>query len=80
MSEESEDQKLYTLCRELSLTHIKYLYMLEFLSIPEDLNGKKRLLESSLIENMQKFLLELGKGYSFIAPEFVRGRKVRSGL
>ena len=52
------------------LSHIKDPYVLEFLGIPEDLSGKERLLESALIENMQKFLLELGKGFSFIARQF----------
>ena len=80
MTKESENKKLYTLCRELSLTHIKYPYMLKFLGTPEGLNCKERLLESALIENMQKFLPKLGKEFSFIAPEFLQGRKVRAGL
>lgn len=52
------------------LSHIKDPYVLEFLGIPEDFSGKERLLESALIDNMQKFLLELGKGFSFIARQF----------
>lgn len=52
------------------LSHIKDPYVLEFLGLPEDISGKERLLESALIENMQKFLLELGKGFSFIARQF----------
>ena len=38
----------------------------EFLDIPEDLKGKESLLETALINNLQKFLLELGKGFSFV--------------
>lgn len=48
---------------------IKDPYVLEFLDVPEDLTGKETLLESTLISNLQKFLLELGKGFSFIARQ-----------
>jgi predicted nuclease of restriction endonuclease-like (RecB) superfamily len=42
---------------------IKDPYIAEFLDIPEDLKGKESLLETALIGNLQKFLLELGKGF-----------------
>ena len=45
---------------------IKDPYVMEFLDIPEDLRGKESILEKALIENLQKFLLELGKGFSFV--------------
>ena len=45
---------------------IKDPYITEFLNIPEDLRGKESLLETALINNLQKFLLELGKGFSFV--------------
>ena len=45
---------------------IKDPFIAEFLNIPEDLRGKESLLENALIDNMQKFLLELGKGFSFV--------------
>ena len=45
---------------------IKDPYIAEFLNVPEDLKGKESLLENALINNLQKFLLELGKGFSFI--------------
>lgn len=48
---------------------IKDPYVLEFLNVPENLQGKESLLESSLINNLQKFLLELGKGFSFVARQ-----------
>jgi len=48
---------------------IKDPYVLEFLDVPEDLTNKETLLESALISNLQKFLLELGKGFSFIARQ-----------
>jgi predicted nuclease of restriction endonuclease-like (RecB) superfamily len=45
---------------------IKDPYIAEFLNLPEDLKGKETLLESALINNLQKLLLELGKGFSFV--------------
>ena len=48
---------------------IKDPYVLEFLNVPEDLEGKESLLEQELITNLQKFLLELGKGFSFVARQ-----------
>ncbi|MCL1973151.1 MAG: PDDEXK nuclease domain-containing protein [Endomicrobia bacterium] len=48
---------------------IKDPYVLEFLNVPEDLSGKETLLENALVSNLQKFLLELGKGFSFIARQ-----------
>lgn len=48
---------------------IKDPYVLEFLDVPEDLTGKESILESNIINHLQKFLLELGKGFSFIARQ-----------
>lgn len=48
---------------------IKDPYVLGFLNLPSDLSGKENLLEQSLINQLQKFLLELGKGFSFVARQ-----------
>jgi predicted nuclease of restriction endonuclease-like (RecB) superfamily len=48
---------------------IKDPYIAEFLNVPEDLKGKESLLETALINNLQQFLLELGKGFSFIGRQ-----------
>ena len=45
---------------------IKDPYIAEFLNLPEDLSGKESTLEKALIGNLQQFLLELGKGFSFV--------------
>jgi predicted nuclease of restriction endonuclease-like (RecB) superfamily len=45
---------------------IKDPYIAEFLDLPEDLTGKESVLEQGLLSNLQKFLLELGKGFSFV--------------
>ena len=49
---------------------IKDPYVLEFLDLPENIEGKESSLESALISNLQKFLLELGKGFCFVARQF----------
>ncbi|MCQ2743356.1 MAG: PDDEXK nuclease domain-containing protein [bacterium] len=49
---------------------IKDPYVLEFLDLPENIEGKESALEATLINNLQKFLLELGKGFSFVARQF----------
>ncbi|PIZ03461.1 MAG: DUF1016 domain-containing protein [Gammaproteobacteria bacterium CG_4_10_14_0_8_um_filter_38_16] len=48
---------------------IKDPYVLEFLDVPDDLTGKESILESNIITHLQKFLLELGKGFSFVARQ-----------
>ncbi|GHT44603.1 hypothetical protein FACS189454_02490 [Planctomycetales bacterium] len=49
---------------------IKDPYVLEFLNIPEDVAGKEHLLETEIVNHLQKFLLEMGKGFSFVARQF----------
>jgi predicted nuclease of restriction endonuclease-like (RecB) superfamily len=48
---------------------IKDPYVLEFLEFPQDEKFLEKDLESALIEHLQKFLLELGKGFSFVARQ-----------
>lgn len=43
--------------------------ILEFLGLPESHQLVESKLEAALIDNLQKFLLELGKGFSFIARQ-----------
>ena len=45
---------------------VKDTFVLEFLGIPEGKRYSESSLEKALIDNMQKFLLELGKGFAFI--------------
>jgi predicted nuclease of restriction endonuclease-like (RecB) superfamily len=49
---------------------IKDPYIFEFLELPEGSIIKERGLEKKLVDNLQKFLLELGKGFSFVARQF----------
>ncbi|MBQ6303520.1 MAG: DUF1016 family protein [Clostridiales bacterium] len=48
---------------------IKDPYVLEFLELPANEHFYESDLEQALIDHLQKFLLELGKGYSFVARQ-----------
>lgn len=49
---------------------VKDPYVLEFLGISEESGYSERELEQRIINNLQKFLLELGKGFAFVARQF----------
>lgn len=49
---------------------IKDPYVLEFLNIPQQVQYKETELEEKLVENLQSFLLELGKGFAFIGRQY----------
>ena len=48
---------------------IKDPYVLEFLGLSENTNFLEKNLEQALIDHLQKFLLELGRGFSFVARQ-----------
>jgi len=45
-------------------------YVLEFLGVPENHRLSEQELESKLIDHLQSFLLELGKGFTFVGRQF----------
>lgn len=45
-------------------------YTLEFLGIHEDYRFSETLLEQRIIENLQLFLLEMGKGFTFVKRQY----------
>lgn len=49
---------------------IKDPYVFEFLNLPLPLTETESNIESALIQHLQQFLLELGKGFSFVARQF----------
>lgn len=49
---------------------LKDPFVLEFLNIPEQHQYLESELEERLISNLQQFLLELGKGFAFIARQY----------
>ncbi len=48
---------------------IKDPYVLEFLDLPQNEHFYESDLEQALIDHLQKFLLELGRGFSFVARQ-----------
>jgi len=50
-------------------TVIKDPYMLEFLGLDNNVNYLEKELEEALISHLQKFLLELGRGFCFVARQ-----------
>ena len=49
---------------------IKDPYVLDFLKIPQSHRVSEKQLEQRIIDNLQQFLLELGKGFAFVARQF----------
>ena len=49
---------------------VKDPFVLEFLGISEDYKYSERELEQKIIDNLQMFLLELGKGFAFVARQY----------
>ena len=50
-------------------TILKDPYVLEFLNLPPNEHYYESDLEQALIDHLQKFLLELGRGFSFVARQ-----------
>jgi len=48
---------------------LKDPYILEFLNIPENHKYSEKDIEEKIIDNLQAFLLELGKGFTFIGRQ-----------
>ena len=49
---------------------VKDTYTLEFLGIPEQERYSEEDLEQKIIDNLQSFLLELGKGFTFVGRQY----------
>jgi predicted nuclease of restriction endonuclease-like (RecB) superfamily len=70
-----ENSKLSSLLRELQSTSFQQMnevfrdkYVFEFLDLPKDFSEKD--LRKSLVKNLKEFILELGKGFTFVGEEF----------
>ncbi|MCC8024612.1 MAG: PDDEXK nuclease domain-containing protein [Clostridium sp.] len=62
---------------------IKDTYTLEFLNISDEYEYAESELENKIIANLQKFLLELGKGFAFVGRQYpivISGRHYRCDL
>ena len=49
--------------------YIKDPYIFEFLGIPEEYGLNETELETALINHLQQFIMELGKGFAFVARQ-----------
>lgn len=72
---EGSNQKLSTVLTELEKTRSQQInevfkdkYIFEFLDLPKDFNEKD--LRKSLVKNLKEFILELGKGFTFVGEEY----------
>lgn len=52
------------------LDFLKDPYILEFLDLPEQHHYSENDLETAIIDKLEHFLLELGKGFTFVARQF----------
>lgn len=66
---EQEMQKITAPYQADKLEFIKNPVVAEFLGFSADESFTETQLESSIITNLQKFLMELGKGYAFVARQ-----------
>lgn len=55
---------------EKPLDFLKDPYVLEFLNLPEQQQYSESDLETAIIDKLEHFLLELGKGFTFVARQF----------
>lgn len=51
------------------LEFIKNPTVLEFLGLQDNLSYKEKELECAILSNLQKFIMELGKGFAFVARQ-----------
>jgi predicted nuclease of restriction endonuclease-like (RecB) superfamily len=55
--------------RPPAIESLKNPYILEFLGLPDTTTLHETQLESAIITHLQAFLLELGKGFAFVARQ-----------
>lgn len=53
-----------------SIEAVKDPYVLDFLKIPQNIKVTEKALEQKIIDNLQMFLLELGKGFAFVSRQY----------
>ena len=49
--------------------YVKDPYIFEFLGLPSDISQTETQIESALINHLQQFLMEMGKGFAFVARQ-----------
>ena len=66
VNEMQDNTKAY---QQDKLEYIKSPVVLEFLGLPEDTSLAESKLETTIINNLEKFLMEMGKGYALVARQ-----------
>ncbi len=66
---ESEMKELTTVYQNDKLEFIKNPVIAEFLGLASNTDFTENDFEKSILSNLQKFLMELGKGYAFVARQ-----------
>lgn len=66
---ESEMKEKTSSYQNDKLEFIKNPVVVEFLGLTPDTSFNETKLETSIISNLQKFLMEMGKGYAFVARQ-----------
>ena len=66
---EQEMQKLTAGYQQDKLEYLKNPVVAEFLGLSSNIDMTETQLESAILSNLQKFLMELGKGYAFVARQ-----------
>ena len=66
---ESEMKQLTAGYQRDKLEYIKNPVVAEFLGLSSNVDMTETQLESAILSNLQKFLMELGKGYAFVARQ-----------
>jgi predicted nuclease of restriction endonuclease-like (RecB) superfamily len=62
------DKKVPTLWQQLPQIFFKDPYILEFLELPDGYSEKD--LEKALVLNLQKFILEIGRGFAYMGNQY----------
>ena len=66
---ENEMKELTSQDQNEKLEFIKNPVVAEFLGFSQNTDFTESDLEKSILSNLQKFLMELGKGYAFVARQ-----------
>ena len=66
VKEEAEEKQIALSPKD----HIKDPYILDFLGLKDNTNFRESELELSIINNLQAFILELGKGFAFVSRQY----------
>lgn len=66
---EAEMRKLVTPYQQDKMEYLKNPIVAEFLGLESKIDMTETQLESAILSNLQKFLMELGKGYAFVARQ-----------